>query len=31
MLVTLETDQTHGIKYTLLLDKHPSIEKILAS
>jgi len=31
MLVTLEPKQTHGIKYTLLLDKRPDLEKILAS
>jgi len=31
MLVTLEPDQSHGIKYTLMLDKHNDIEKMLAS
>jgi len=31
MLITLESGQTHGIKYTLLLDNLPNIEQILAS
>jgi len=31
MLVTLESNQSHGIKYTLMLDKHHDIEKMLAS
>jgi len=31
MLVTLEPGQSHGIKYTLMLDNHQDIEKLLAS
>ncbi len=30
MLVTLESGQSHGIKYTLMLDKQPDIEQALA-
>jgi len=31
MLVTLESEQSHGVKYTLILDNHPDILQVLAS
>jgi len=31
MLVTLESEKSHGVKYTLMLDKHPDILESMAS